>query len=125
MKRLVALIAAFSLLTGQAFAGTVYLTEYATILVGPQGIQSQVALEPPLAEQTITSSGASAASAAVNAQTRIVRITTDSIICVVSSTAANTTPTATTGKRRIAADTVEYFAVPLGGAWKFAVITCT
>ena len=122
MKRLVALIAAFSLLTGQAFAGTVYLTEYAGILVGPQGIQSQVALEPPLAEQTVTSSGVSASSAAVNAQTRIVRVTTDSIVCVVTGTG---TVTATTGKRRMAADTVEYFAVPLGQSFKFAVITCT
>lgn len=121
MKRFVALITAFLLLTGQAFAGTVYLTEFAGILVGPQGVQNQVALEPPLADQTITSSGVTAASSAVNAQTRIVRITTDSIICVVSGTA----PTATTGKRRMAADTVEYFAVPLGASWKFAVITCT
>lgn len=121
MKRFVALLAAFSLLTGQAFAGTVYITEFAGILVGPQGVQNQVALEPPLADQTVTSSGASAQSSAVNAQTRIVRITTDSIICVVSGT----NPTATTGKRRMAADTVEYFAVPLGASWKFAVITCT
>lgn len=121
MKRLVALIAAFSLLTGQAFAGTVYLTEYAGILVGPQGIQTQVALEPPLANQTVTSSGASAQSAAVNAQTRFVRVTTDSIICVLSGT----NPTATTAMRRMAADTVEYFAVPLGQSFKFAVITCT
>ena len=121
MKRFVALITAFLLLTGQAVAGTVYITEYNSILIGPQGAQSQVTLEPPLADQTITSSGVSAASAAVNAQTRIVRITTDSIVCVVSGTA----PTATTGKRRMAADTVEYFAVPLGQSWKFAVITCT
>jgi gentisate 1,2-dioxygenase len=122
MKRLVALIAAFSLLTGQAFAGTVYLTEFGSIPVGPAGVQIQVAVEPPFAEQTLTSSGASASSVAVNAQTRIVRITTDSIICVVSGTG---TVTATTGKRRMAADTVEYFAVPLNAAWKFAVITCT
>lgn len=121
MKRFLALITAFSLLTGPAFAGTVYLTEYASILVGPAGVQNQVALEPPLADQTITSSGVSAASSAVNVQTRIVRVTTDSIVCVVSGTA----PTATTGKRRMAADTVEYFAVPLGASWKFAVITCT
>lgn len=122
MKRLVALIAAFSLLAGQAFAGTVYITEFAGILVGPQGIQTQVALEPPTAEQTVTSSGVSASSSAVNAQTRFVRITTDSIVCVVSGTG---TVTATTGKRRMAADTVEYFAVPLGASYKFAVITCT
>lgn len=122
MKRFLALITAFSLLTGQAFAGTVYLTEYASILIGPAGAQNQIVLEPPLADQTITSSGASASSAAVNAQTRIVRLTTDSIVCVVSGTG---TVTATTGKRRMAADTVEYFAVPLGVSWKFAVITCT
>lgn len=121
MKRFLALITAFSLLTGQAFAGTVYLTEFASIAIGPAGAQNQVALEPPTAEQTLTSSGASAPSAAVNAQTRLVRITTDSIICVVSGL----TPVATTGKRRMAADTVEYFAVPLGVSWKFAVITCT
>ncbi len=122
MKRFLALIAAFSLLTGQAFAGTVYITEFAGILIGPQGIQTQVALEPPLAEQTVTSSGVSASSTAVNAQTRFVRITTYAIVCVVSGTG---TVTATTGKRRMAADTVEYFAVPLNGSYKFAVITCT
>jgi hypothetical protein len=121
MKRFLALVTALSLLTGQAFAGTVYLTEYASILIGPQGVQNQVALEPPLANQTITSSGTAAASSAVNAQTRIVRVTTDSIICMTSGT----TPTATTVMRRMAADTVEYFAVPLGASWKFSVITCT
>ena len=121
MKGFAALITAFLLLTGQAFAGTVYITEFAGILIGPQGVQTQVALEPALANQTVTSSGASAQSAAVNAQTRFVRITTDSIICVLSGT----NPTATAGQRRMAADTVEYFAVPLNAAWKFAVITCT
>ncbi len=121
MKRFAALITAFLLLTGQAFAGTVYITEFAGIQIGPQGAQVQIALEPPLANQTVTSGGVSAASSAVNAQTRFVRITTDSIICVMSGTA----PTATTVMRRMAADTVEYFAVPLGASYKFAVITCT
>lgn len=121
MKRFVALIAAFLLLTGQALAGTVYITEFAGIQIGPQGAQVQIALEPPLANQTVTSSGVSAQSSAVNSQTRFVRITTDSIICVFSGT----NPTATTAMRRMAADTVEYFAVPLGASYKFAVITCT
>lgn len=121
MKRFFATLTALLLSCQVSFAGTVYLTEYAGILIGPQGVQTQVALEPPLANQTITSSGASAASSAVNAQTRFVRVTTDSIICVTSALA----PVATAGMRRMAADTVEYFAVPLGASWKFAVITCT
>lgn len=121
MKRFLLLLAAFLLFSQQAFAGTVYLTEYATILVGSQGSQVQVALEPPLADQTITSSGTAAASAAVNVTTRIVRVHTDAIICVTSGTA----PTATAGMRRMPADSTEYFAVPLGRSWKFSVITCS
>jgi hypothetical protein len=121
MKRLLSLVTAFLLLTGQAFAGTVYVTEFATISIGPQGLQAQVVVEPELADQTVTSSGAHAESSAVNAKTRIVRITTDSVICLTSGL----TPVATTGMRRMAADTVEYFAVPLNVSWKFSVIACT
>lgn len=121
MKRFLSSLAVFLLLSQQALAGTVYLTEFAGILIGPQGTQAQVALEPAITDQTITSSGVAASSSAVNASTILVRVHTDSIICVVSGTS----PTATTGKRRMQADSTEYFAVPKGQSWKFSVITCT
>jgi hypothetical protein len=121
MKRFLTFLAVFLVFAQQALAGTVYITEFAGIQIGPQGAQVQVALEPAITDQTITSSGVAAASSAVNASTIIVRIHTDSIICVVSGTA----PTATTGKRRMPADSTEYFAVPKGQSWKFSVITCT
>lgn len=121
MKRLLAVVLSLMLCSQAAWAGSVYVTEFAGIAIGPQGVQIQVALEPPLADQKLTSSGAASSSSAFNAKTRFVRVATDAIICLQFGTA----PTATTSTRRMAADQVEYFAVPLAASFIVSVITCT
>lgn len=78
-------------------------------------------MEPPLAEQVVDYSGGVAASSAVNAQTRIVRIHTDAICSVLFGT----NPTATTAKGRMIAGQTEYRGVPVGASYKISAITNT
>jgi hypothetical protein len=80
-----------------------------------------VALQTPLAEQTVAIAGASAASSAFNASTRFVRLHTDAVCSVEFGTA----PVAEATNMRMAADATEYFAVPVGQSYKVAVITNT
>ena len=75
--------------------------------------------QPPLAEQTLTTSGSSGQTSAFNARTRIIRVHTDGICSI--SIGAN--PTATTSTGRMAAGQTEYFRVE--GAHKLAGITNT
>lgn len=63
---------------------------------------------PPIAEQKITISGSSTASAAFQATTRLVRIHTDAI-CSIKFGA--TAPTVDNTSMRLPADTIEYFSV--------------
>jgi hypothetical protein len=77
-------------------------------------------LEPPLAEQTVAI-GAEAKSSAFNASTRYVRIHVDAICSILFGTS----PTATTSKKRLAANQTEYFAVPPGQSFKVSVISNT
>lgn len=80
------------------------------------------ALVPPIAEQTVAIGGASVACTnAFNDNTMFVRIETDAICSI----AWGTNPTATTGNMRLAANQIEYFAVPPGQRYKVAVITNT
>lgn len=107
---------------------TLYITEFQalgqaslpTYASGPNG-PSQAALQPPVAEQTVAIGGASAASAAFNASTSLVRIHTDAICSVEFGTA----PTATTSTARMVAGQTEYFGVVPGQSLKVAVITNT
>ena len=90
---------------------TLYVCEYAD-----DDINS--AKEPPLAEQTVAIGGASVAcSNAFHAQTRLIRVHTDAICSI----AIGKAPTATAAKKRMAANTTEYFSVESG--FKIAVIT--
>lgn len=77
--------------------------------------------QPPTAEQTVAIGAGSAASAAFNAGTAIVRIHADAICSVAFGTA----PTATATSMRLAAGQTEYFTVAPGSAFKVAVITNT
>lgn len=97
---------------------TLYITEYANSL---QEGGIQIAMEPMNADQTVAIAGASAASAAFQNNTRIVRLETDSICSVKFGTA----PVVTTSNRRMQAGDVEYFGVPIGAAYKVAVISNT
>lgn len=101
-----------------------YITEFAQLAPQPVGQTGQVAMQPPLAEQTVSLSSTSAASNAFNSQTRFVRLHTDTICAVefgTSPTAVGSgggSPTA-----RMAANQTEYFGVPAGASFKVAGVT--
>lgn len=89
-----------------------YITEYAAADINS-------AMEPPLVEQTVNIAGASAQSAAFNAETRLLRLHTDAICSV----KFGRDPTATTSSRRMPANATEYVTVEAG--IKVAVISNT
>jgi hypothetical protein len=78
-----------------------------------------VAPEPPLAEQTVAIGAASAQSAPFSAETRFIRVHTDAACSIL----VGANPTATTAKKRLAADQTEYFGVRPGD--RIAVIENT
>jgi hypothetical protein len=99
-----------------------YVTEYSDEGQTVRGV-AQVAQEnSATVEQTpVVIGGGSLQSAAFAATTVMVRISTDAICSI----AFGTNPTATANNKRLAADQVEYFGVPLAGSFKVAVITNT
>jgi len=100
---------------------TMYIAEFQSI--GKEvGIETQAAVVPPLAVQNITFTGTAGQSAALNANTTLVRITVDGIASIRFSTAGTA---ATTAYPRMAADTVEYFCVPQGSALIISAVTNT
>lgn len=96
-----------------------YVTEYSG--TGDLVTQGNIAAEPEITTQVVSFTGTAAASSAFNNGTRFVRLQSDSICSVVFGT----TPTATTNNRRMAADQIEYFKVPVGKAYKVSAITNT
>lgn len=98
---------------------TLYITEFA--MMGKDGANDVLpcAQQLPIAEQTRSLSGTSAQSSALNAQTRYVRLATDTTCFVLFGT----DPTATTGKMPLFAGQCEYFGVPGGITLKIAAIT--
>lgn len=97
---------------------TLYITEFQTI-GGIANFNAPIAAVPELANQTVSIGMTSAASSAFSGNTGIVRLHTDAICSI----EFGTTPTATATTARMAANQTEYFAVPVGGAFKVAVIT--
>lgn len=101
---------------------TLYITEYTEIGRDRQAASIQSGLEDGTrVNQTVAIGGSSVASNAFNANTRMVRLHTDAICSIDFGKA----PTATTAKSRMAANTTEYFSIPLGASIKVAVITNT
>lgn len=102
-----------------------YIAEYAASGRDITGRQLQAPMQPPLAEQTVVNTGASAQSVALNVKTTMVRLHTDSIC----SYLVGANPTATTANSRMAANTTEYIAIDkqagLDGALKIAVVLNT
>lgn len=99
-----------------------YVTEFASIGSTTQNAQPmQVTAQPVVAEQTVAIGAGSVASAAFNANTRLIKLHTDAICSVKFGTA----PTATATTMRMAANESQYFAVPSNQAYKVAVITNT
>ena len=82
-------------------AGTLDITEIGSFA-------GTCAAVPPIAEQTISTSGSSAQSNALNAATQMVRLHAATIVSV----AFGLNPTATTGSMRMAAGQTEYFRLP-------------
>lgn len=98
-----------------------YVTEFENQGIDANSRVMPIPSEPPVANQTVAIGATSTASAAFNAATAFVRIHADAICSI----AFGTSPTATTTTRRMAANTTEYFKVPLGKAYKIAVIANT
>lgn len=96
---------------------TLYVTEFNDIGIINGHISYPI--QAPTAEQTVAIGGSSTASSAFNARTAVVGLHTDAICSVSFGTA----PTATATKARLAANETRYFGVPLGQAYKVAVIT--
>lgn len=102
---------------------TLYITECAEIgetLKGGRLVQAPAM--PPIAEQHITISGSSTASAAFNAATSFVMVHTDAI-CSLAWSTNSTPPTAVTTAQRLAANETRFYVVVPGGT--LAVISNT
>jgi hypothetical protein len=90
---------------------TLYISEYPDVAHGASSSSSfQVAPEPPLVEQTVAISASVAASSAFGGNTRVIRVNTDATCSIL----VGSNPTATTAKKRLPADTTEYFGVQPG-----------
>ena len=115
MKRLIFGLLAMAALTQPAFAvNFCYVTEFPLQVDG----SVQVAVTPPLADQQVTVSIASAPSAAFGNSTGMARISCDTTVSAVFG-APGATPTATTTNMRLPANVPEYFRVRPGGRVAF------
>lgn len=99
---------------------TAYIREYADLAVTFSKV-AQVPAEPAIADQTVTTSASSTQSAAFDANTRMVAISTPAAgaVCV----KFGTNPTATTGSLRLPANSTFFFGVVPGH--KVAMIDVT
>ena len=96
-----------------------YIAEYSSSGRGQRG-DIQVADEQfLLAEQTVVVGAGSLQSSAFNAATQFIRVHTDTACHILTGS----NPTATTAKKRLAADQTEYFGVK--GGHKIAVIAAS
>lgn len=98
---------------------TLYITELVDTTSSRNAQELIYPMTPPVVSQTVAIAGASAASAAFNAQTKFVRLFTDTA-CGIEFGAA---PTAVATSGRMAANTTEYWGVQQGQSHKVAVIT--
>lgn len=101
---------------------TAYLREYADVAAASR---AQAPMEPALADQTITTSGTTAASAAFGANTRLIAISTPAAQAVAAlfSATRGATPTALVTSLRLPANSVFFFGVYPGD--KVALIDVT
>lgn len=96
---------------------TLYITEFADAPVLKNGQAFGIGTLAPVAEQNITFTGTSAASAAFNAKTKFIRVHPDAICSIKCGPA----PVAEATNLRMVAGQTEYFAVVPGD--KIAAIT--
>lgn len=95
-------------------AGKVYISEYCDLKIANVGMALPMGLEPAVAEQLINTTGTSAISSAFNAKTKFIRVHTDAVVSLLFSATDGASVTAVTTKKRMAANTTEYFAVRAG-----------
>ncbi len=95
---------------------TCKISEYANLSQDASGKPVPVAAEPAIATQTVTYT-TSTASAAFNAQTRVIRIVADAKAHFVVAA----TPTADADDPYVAADASEYFGVARNQSLKIAL----
>ena len=100
---------------------TLYITEFADVHMAGAGKVGQIAIEPPLVEQTVAIGGASVQSNAFHPHTRLVRLHSDAVC----SYQFGLSPNASTTTARMATNQTEYHGVPLGQGFKVAVISNT
>ena len=95
---------------------TAYVREYGDIGVTWAGKVVQAPAEPGVADQTITTSAASASSAAFNANTRVVAVSTAAAQahCIGFSATPGAAITATTSMLRLPANSLFFFVVRPG-----------
>lgn len=98
-----------------------YVTEFSDMGQTVRGSAPIAAINSTTTDQTPVTYTTSTQSAAFASTTVMVRLHTDSICSI----AFGTNPTATTNNFRMAADQVEYFAIPPGQSYKVAAITNT
>jgi len=98
---------------------TLYVTEFADTYQDVNSHSFAMAKQPPVAKQTVAIGAGSTQSSAVANNTTYVRLFTDTA-CGIEF---GTNPTAGASSSRMAANSTEYFAVPLAQAYKVAVIT--
>ncbi len=94
------------------------IVEFKLVEVGPTG-PLPIPLGPPLAGQTLTISGTSGQSTAVQAATRFVRLCSDTA-CYYT---IGTNPTAATTDIYLPAGVIDWIAVPVNSAYKVAART--
>ena len=103
---------------------TAYIREYADIAHTYSKVL-QAGAEPGVADQTITTSGTTAASAAFNVNTRLIAISTpaaQAVACLFSGS-PGATPTALVTSLRLPANSIVFFGVRPGD--KVALIDVT
>lgn len=94
--------------------GTAYITEFAE-LGSDQRQRLPIGQMPPVAQQTVSTSGTSAPSSAFNASTNFIRV----VVTTTCYAEVATSPTATSSKMRLIADQPEYFGVSPGSKIAF------
>jgi hypothetical protein len=96
---------------------TLYIAEFATLLVDARGQEVMAPAQPPVAEQTVSISMSHAESAAFGSSTRFIQIHCDAICSVAFGPA----PVATTANQRLAANETRFAGVTRGD--KLSVIS--
>ena len=97
---------------------TLYITEHTQLANADFGGAIQAPLEPHVAEQTVAIGASSEQSNPMQNSTRLIRVHTDAACHI----AIGENPTANTLKRRMIADSTEFFGLPPYGTFKIAVI---